>query len=77
MTIRIYENRIDFGNYSLVVDNIGVSVKSSVSNTMGTLTSGAIEALNYPFQGTVLLDLTLLTNFLLCLHCLMQLTLEI
>ena len=53
MTIRVYENRIDFGNYSLIVDNIGISVRAANSNTFGTLTAASLEALNYPFQGTV------------------------
>ena len=54
MTIRVFENRIDFGNYSLIVDNIGISVRSANStNAFGTFTAASIEAMNYPFQGTV------------------------
>lgn len=53
MTIRIYDNRIDFGNYSLVVDNIGITVRTSNSNVTATLTAVDIQYMNYPFQGTV------------------------
>lgn len=53
MTIRIYDNRIDFGNYSLIIDNTGLSVKSSSTNATGTLTAVSCDELNFSFQGTV------------------------
>ena len=52
MTIRIHDNRIDFGNYSLVITPKGLSVNSTNSNTTGSFIATAFDYTNSPFQGT-------------------------
>ena len=51
MTIRIFDNRIDFGNYSLIATAKGISVNVSNSNTTAAFVS-SFDFTNSPFQGT-------------------------
>jgi hypothetical protein len=52
MTIRIHDNRIDFGNYSLAITPKGLSVNSTNSNSTGVFTATSFDYTASPFQGT-------------------------
>jgi len=52
MTIRIHEDRIDFGNYSLVITPRGLSINSTNSNATGMFTATSFDYTASPFQGT-------------------------
>lgn len=52
MTIRIFDNRIDFSNYSLIVTAKGISVNVTNSNVTGAFVS-SFDYTNSPFQGTI------------------------
>ena len=51
MTIRVYDNRIEFNNYMLVITPTGLSVNSNGTNTTATFTA-SFDYSASPFQGT-------------------------
>lgn len=53
MTIRIFDNRIDFDRYSLVITPKGLTVNKVNSNTPAFFIATSFEYNNSPFQGTV------------------------
>jgi hypothetical protein len=52
MTIRVYDNRIEFNNYMLAITPTGLSVNSNGTNTTATFTAASFDYSASPFQGT-------------------------